>query len=138
MVQEALVYHSVMIKLFLVLLAINLWVPWIFKSNIMKEVKATRITFFFYSSMVTMVAFTGAVLVLIAEIPWSLGISLMVVSWVFLSIVEIVRSVKLTRLWREGKSAVSMSWRYVMVEIAITVMMILFSTLDHKDAVPLP
>ena len=137
MIQEALVYHSVMIKLFLVLLVINLWVPWIFKSNIMKEVKATRITFFLYSAMVTMVAFTGAVLVLIAEMPWNMGLSLMVLSWVFLSILEIVRSVKLTKLWREGESAVSVSWRYVMVEIVITAAMILFAILDHKDAIPL-
>lgn len=137
MIQEALVYHSVMIKLFLVLLVINLWVPWIFKSNIMKEVKATRITFFLYSAMVTMVAFSGAVLVLIAEIPWNIGLSLMILAWVLLSIVEIVRSMQLTRLWREGESVVSVSWRYVMVEIVITAAMILFAILDHKDAIPL-
>jgi len=138
MIQEALAYHSVMIKLFLTLLVINLWIPWIFKFNIMKEVKATRITFFLYSSMITMVAFTGAVLVLIAEIPWSLWISLMVIAWVLLSIVEIVRSMKLTKLWREGKSVVSVSWRYVMVELVITAAMVLFAILDHKDAIPLP
>lgn len=138
MIQEALVYHSVMIKLFLVLLVINLWVPWIFKSNVIKEVKATRITFFLYSAMVTMVAFTGAVLILIAEMPWNTGISLMILSWVLLSVIEIVRSVKLTRLWREGESGISMSWHYVLVEIVITAAMILFAVLDHKDAVPLP
>ncbi len=138
MIEEALVYHAVMIKLFLTLLVINLGIPWIFRSDFIKEVKATRITFFLYSSMITMVAFTGAVLVLIAEIPWSLWISLMVVSWVLLSIVEIVRSMKLTKLWREGKSVVSVSWRYVMAEIAITVAMYLFAVWDHKDAIPLP
>ncbi len=138
MAHEALVYHSVMIKLFLVLLVINLWVPWIFRHDIMKEVRRTRITFFFFSAMLTMVAFTGAVLVLIAELPWDSGMTLMVLAWVLLSAVEITRSMKLTRLWREGKSVVSVSWRYVMAEIAITTAMILFAVLDHKDAVPLP
>ena len=109
MIQEALVYHAVMIKLFLVLLVINLWVPWIFRHDIVKEIKRTRITFFLFSAMVTMLAFTGAVLMLIAELPWDSGMTLMVLAWVLLSAVEIARSLKLTRLWREGKSAVSVS-----------------------------
>ncbi len=138
MVQEALAYHAVMIKLFLVLLVINLWVPWIFRHDIGKEIKRTRITFFLFSAMVTMLAFTGAVLVLIAELPWDSGMTLMVLTWVLLSAVEIARSMKLTRLWREGKSVVSISWRYIAAEIGITIAMILFAALDHKDAVPLP
>ena len=138
MVQEALVYHSVMIKLFLALLVVNLWVPWIFKHDIVKEIKRTRITFFLFSAMVTMVAFSGAVLVLIAELPWNIGMTLMVFVWILLSVVEIIRSMKLTGLWREGKNVASVSWHYVVVEIGITIAMILFAAFDHKDAVPLP
>ncbi len=138
MIQEALLYHTVTIKLFFALLVINLWIPRVFSRDIIKEVKATRISFFFFSAMLTMVAFTGAVLILIAKLPWSIWMSSMIAVWILLSILEIVRSRKLTKLWREGRSAVSVSWHYVAFEMMIMSLMIVIAILKSKDAVPLP
>ncbi len=138
MIQEAILYHTVTIELFFALLVINLWLPKLFSRDIIKEVKATRISFFFFSAMLTMVAFTGAVLMLIAKLPWSIWMSLMVVVWIILSALEIIRARKLTQLWGEGQSAVSISWRYVAVEMLIMAMMLLIATLESKDAISLP
>jgi len=138
MIQEALLYHVVTINLFLFLLAINLLVPWLFRRNEMREIKATRITFFFFSALLSMVAFTGAILFMIAEILWNTRMSLMVAVFIALSGVEIARSLKLKRLWIRGESGVSLSWRYVLIEIVIAAAMILFTIVDKKDAIPLP
>ena len=138
MIQEALLYHVVTIKLFLFLLVINLLVPWLFKRNEMREIRATRITFFLFSSLLSMVAFTGVILLMIAELSWSTRMSLMVAASVALAGVEIARSIKLRHLWLSDESGVSFSWRYVLIEIAIATAMILFTMVDKKDAIPLP
>ncbi len=138
MIQEALLYHIVTINLLLFLLAINLLIPWLFRRNEMREIKATRITFFLFSSLLSMVAFTGVILFMIAELSWNTRMSLMVAAFIALAGVEISRSVKLRRLWFEDESGVSLSWRYVSVEIMIATAMILFTIVDKKDAIPLP
>ncbi len=138
MIQEALLYHVAMINFFLFLLAINLLIPWLFRRNEMREIKATRITFFLFSSLLSMVAFTGVILFMIAELSWNTRMSLMVAAFIALAGVEISRSVKLRRLWLEDESGVSLSWRYVSVEIMIATAMILFTIVDKKDAIPLP
>ncbi len=138
MIQEALLYHVVTINFFLFLLAINLLIPWLFRRDEMREIKATRITFFLFSSLLSMVAFTGVILFMIAELSWNTRMSLMVAAFIALAGVEIARSIKLRRLWLRDESGVSLSWRYVLVEIVITAAMILFTMVDKKDAIPLP
>ncbi len=138
MIQEALLYHVVTINFFLFLLAINLLIPWLFRRDETREIKATRITFFLFSSLLSMVAFTGVILFMIAELSWNTRMSLMVAVFIALAGVEIARSIKLRRLWLRDESGVSLSWRYVLVEIVITAAMILFTMVDKKDAIPLP
>ncbi len=138
MIQEALLYHVVTINLFLLLLLINLAIPWLFRRDEMREIKATRITFFLFSSLLSMVAFTGVILFMIAELSWNIRMSLMVAVFIALAGVEITRSMKLRRLWLRDKSGMSLSWRYVLIEIVITAAMILFTIVDKKDAIPLP
>ena len=138
MVQEALLYHVVTIKVFLFLLVINLLIPWLFRGNEMREIKATRITFFIFSALLSMAAFTGVILFMIAEISWNMRMSLMVAVFISLAAVEIARSMKLRRLWLRDESGVSLSWRYVLVEIVMTAAMILFTIVDKKYAIPLP
>jgi len=138
MIQEALLYHVVTINLFLFLLATNLLIPWLFRRNEMREIKATRITFFLFSSLLSMVAFTGVILFMIAELSWNTRMSLMVVAFITLTGIEVARSMKLRRLWLRGESGVSLSWRYVLIEIVIIVAVIFFTIVDKKDAIPLP
>ena len=138
MIQEALLYHVVTINFFLFLLAINLLIPWLFSRDEMREIKATRITFFLFSSLLSMVAFTGVILFMIAELSWNTRMSLMVAAFITLGGIEIARSMKLRQLWLRDESGVSLSWRYVLVEIVIAAAMMLFTVVDKKDAIPLP
>ena len=137
MIEEAVLYHSVMSKLFLGLLFANLLIPSLFKSNRSREIKMTRISFFFYSAMLSMLAFTGIILYMLMTLPWNLQMTLMSIAFLLLSGVEIARSRKLVRVWMKGESAVSYSWPYVLSEMAITGLVILSMAVEKKDAVPL-
>lgn len=135
MIEEALLYHAVMIKLFLVMLFVNLFVPSLFKGNRVKEIKLTRITFFLFSALLSMVAFTGIILYMLARLSWSHGMSLMVAVFFVLAALEIARSQKLKKVWISGESGVAFSWRYVLLEIAVTAAMVLVMVWEKKNAV---
>lgn len=137
MIQEVLLYHAVITKFFLLTLFVNLLVPALFRRERAREIKMTRITFFFYSALLVMVAFTGIVAFMLLNISWNGEMSMMVSAFLLLSTIEIARSRKLTRVWVAGESAVSASWPFVAAEIAITFGMIFYAAMERKDAVPL-
>ena len=137
MIEEALVYHSAMVKVFLVMLFVNLVIPFLFKSNSVKAIKMTRMSYFLFSALLAMVAFTGMILFMLMDVPWSMGMTGMVVVFVLLSAVEIIRSRKLREAWLRGENGIAVSWRYVLIEIAMASAMIIAAIWEKKDAVPL-
>jgi len=137
MIEEALVYHSVMVKVFLIMLFVNLVIPFLFKSNSVKAIKMTRMSYFLFSALLAMVAFTGMILFMLMSAPWSMGMTGMVVVFVLLSVVEIIRSQKLREAWLKGENGIAVSYRYVLIEIVMTGAMIIAAIWEKKDAVPL-
>ncbi|SFV58615.1 hypothetical protein MNB_SV-6-1759 [hydrothermal vent metagenome] len=119
MVQESLLYHSMVIKILLGFLAINLFIPLFFKQNSISAIKAVRISSFIYSALIAMAIFTGMILYMLGQVPWSLEMSLMVVASIALATIETMRIKKLKKLWMSEKSMTNLSWRYVATEIAI-------------------
>ncbi len=130
MIQETLLYHVVTIQLFLLFLLVSLFIPLLFKRDKIAEIRATRISYFVFSALLSMVIFTGAILYLIAEMPWDIDMTLMAIASILLSGVEIARSIRLKKSWVAQESAISLSWRYVLVEIIIVVFMMLFMMYD--------
>jgi hypothetical protein len=137
MVEETLLYHAVMIKIFLSMLFISLLVPSLFRRDRVKEIIVTRITFFLFSALLSMVAFTGMILYMLGELPWNHGIDLMIAVLFLLSGVEIARSKKLKGLWLLGQSGAASSWKYVLLEIAVTIAMVIIMVLEKKGAISL-
>ena len=137
MVGEIALYHSGMVNIFLFMLFVNLLIPYLFRRKRYREIKATRITFFFFSALISMVAFTGIVLYIMMDTSWSIEITVMSAAFVVLSALEIVRSRKLVKAWRADSSGASSSWPYVAAEILITLSVVLFELIGKKDAVPL-
>ena len=137
MVEEALLYHSVMVKILLFTLFADLLLPYFFRGNRASEIKTTRISFFFYSAILVMTVFSGTILYMLMDIPWGGKMSLMVIAFVLLSGVEIARSRKLVKVWTAGKSGIPFSWPYILTEIVITGLIMLYMAMEKKDAVPL-
>ena len=137
MVEEAMIYHSVIIKIFLVLLLFNLLVPFIAQKEIAREMRWMRTSFFLFSGLLTMILFSGMITFMILDVPWSLSMTLMVLSFFVLSGLEITRSQKLHKLWMLSKSGASLSWKYVLLEITVMALMVLFVILEKKGAISL-
>jgi hypothetical protein len=125
MVEEALLYHTVLSKIFLVLLAMNFFVPWFFRKEWRKEIRPTRITFFLFWAVLAMVAFSGMILWMLAKSPWSLEITAMTMSMGVLMIFEIARVKAINKAWMAEKSAFEISGKWVLSEIAVVIMVIL-------------
>ena len=126
-----------MVKVFLIMLFVNLVIPFLFKSNSVKAIKMTRMSYFLFSALLAMVAFTGMILFMLMSAPWSMGMTGMVVVFVLLSVVEIIRSQKLREAWLKGENGIAVSYRYVLIEIVMTGAMIIAAIWEKKDAVPL-
>ncbi|MEA3492582.1 MAG: hypothetical protein U9R27_11850 [Campylobacterota bacterium] len=126
MIQETLLYHVVTIELFLLFLFVSLFIPLLFKREKVAEIRATRISYFIFSALLSMVVFTGAILYLLAEMAWSIDMTLMAIASILLSGVEIARSIRLKKSWLAEESAISLSWRYVLAEIMIVILMMIF------------
>jgi len=137
MIQEAIFYHSVIVKMFLVLLLFNLLVPIIFNKSIATEMRWTRLTFFLFSGVLSMTLFSGLIAYMLMDIPWNTIMTLMVLSFIILSGFEITRSKKLHELWMLSKRGTSISWKYVLLEITVIAVIVLLIILEKKGAISL-
>jgi len=137
MIEEAIFYHSVIVKIFLVLLLFNLLVPVIFNRNITTEMRWTRVTFFIFSGFLSMTLFSGLMAYMFMNIHWNMIMTLMVLSFIVLTGLEIVRSRELHKLWMLSKSASSISWKYVLLEIMVVAVIVLLVILEKQGAISL-
>lgn len=119
MVQESLLYHSVILKIFSGLLFLNIFIPLFFKNSSIANIRAVRISVFVYAALLTMVAFTGLIVYMLGNFSWGLNLTLMVVLFVLLSIIEFFRIRKLKRLWVAEQNMFAASAKYILLEILL-------------------
>ena len=137
MVEETLLYHAVTIKIFLAMLFINLLIPVITKSQRAREIKWTRVSFFFFSGLLTMIAFSGVILMMLLEIPWNLSMTIMLIAFIVLTILEISRSRALHKVWTVSESGASISWKFILLEIVVVTIMVILMIMERKGAISL-
>jgi hypothetical protein len=138
MSEEILAYHAMITRLFAGLLLLNLVVPSLFGGQLTREILATRLGFYFYAALLSMVIFTGLILYLVAGHPWRLSLWLMVAASLLLIYLEIRRVKALAQCWyRHRRSGASVSWRYVAMELLITACMIVWMVAERRGALPL-
>lgn len=119
MAQEALLYHALIIKIFVALLLFNIAIPLLFKNASIARIKAVWISLFLYFALLTMIAFSGLILYMLGSSPWDLYITFMVLLFLFLSLLEYFRIKKLKRVWIEKQSMFLPSLQYILVELAL-------------------
>jgi len=135
--QEILLYHSMLIKIFLALLVINALVPFLSRATIATQMRNTRISFFVYFGFLTMVAFTGLVAIMVLEYPWGHAMTLMVFSFGLLIALEVMRAKKLHKRWMISESAANISLMYVAGQIVIVAAMTVLMIMEKKGAISL-
>jgi hypothetical protein len=119
------------------MLIINLFIPAITQSNRAIEIKSTRVSFFLFSGLLAMVAFTGMIAMMLMEISFTLTIIIMVVALIILTALEIFRSRELHKLWMVSESGVSISWKFVLLEIVVVAIMVALMIMEKKGAISL-
>jgi hypothetical protein len=94
-------------------------------------------TFFVYSAFLVMMAFSGMISYMLLEMPWNLLMTIMVIAFVLLAAIEIARSRALHDVWMMSESGVSLSWKYVLIEIVVVAAMVVMMIMEKKGAISL-
>jgi hypothetical protein len=100
MVEEMLVAHSILVKVFLGFLVGGLVIPMMTAKNPLGFKKASFIYTMIFQALATMIAFAGIVAIFTGDLGWSVTTIIMVVVWAALMAIEIKKhkAIKLANL----------------------------------------
>ena len=89
MLEQLFATHSILVKIFLAVLVAGLFIPAMTSKKPLGFRKASFIYTMVFQGIITMVAFTGIIAMVIGEMPMSMGIILMIIIWSILMFIEI-------------------------------------------------
>jgi len=89
MVEQIVTAHSILVKIFLAFLVAGLFIPKMTAKKPLGFRKASFIYTMVFQGIITMIAFTGLVAMVMGEMPFSIAIMIMVVIWAALMFLEI-------------------------------------------------
>lgn len=100
MVEEMLVAHSILVKVFLGFLVGGMVIPMMTAKNPLGFKKASFIYTMIFQALATMIAFAGIVAIFTGDLGWSVTTIIMVVVWAALMAIEIKKhkAIKLANL----------------------------------------
>ena len=112
-------YHRHLVEAWLLVMGVNLILPYALRGNAVKRVFYTRVGYFAFWAFWAMVAFSGLMVWLFAGRPLTLPVDLMIVLAVLLPILDGYRAIRLRKLWLAGEEGVGFSMAVVGIEIAL-------------------
>jgi len=89
MVEQIIVSHSILVKIFLGFMLLGLLIPMMTAKNPLGFRKASFIYTMVFQGIATMVAFTGIIAMVTGETALSAGIIIMIIIWGLLMFIEI-------------------------------------------------
>ncbi|MCK5855594.1 MAG: hypothetical protein KAG56_10260 [Sulfurovaceae bacterium] len=139
--EEMVLYHSLLIKMMLGLVLIGMIIPFLGKLC-GTTIKRMRIYMFVSHGLLSMIAFTGMIALVFAQIPLNLSMILMIVAFFALIAVAIIKYRKMlnTRIKKEtcARDMRVLSIQYGVIEIAIIMSLVISKIMEYKSAVPTP
>jgi len=103
MLDEILWYHTTTINLFLLTIIMSLILPTLYYNRANILVKWSKIFSLTYYGLVSMVAFDGMIMLIVAKRDMGINIILMIIAFVLLIMLEIYKSIELKRYMRDIK-----------------------------------
>lgn len=141
MIEEMLVAHSILVKVFLGLLVGGLLIPMMTAKNPLGFRKASFIYTMIFQAIITMIAFAGIVAVFAGDLGWSLSTIIMVVVWAVLMYTEIkkYKLIKIANLQNADthKLLKGAFLKISSVQILLVVVMVVLMVLKVKGVVAL-
>jgi len=103
MVEQILSSHNILVQIFLALLVIGLSIPMLTSKDPLRFKKASFIYTMFFQAIITMVAFTGLIAMVMGEFGFTPSIIIMIVIWAVLMYIEIrkYRLIKMAKIQNE-------------------------------------
>lgn len=89
MIEQMLVTHSILVKVFLAFLIAGLFIPKMTAKKPLGFRKASFIYTMVFQGIATMIAFTGLIALVAGELPFSFAVILMTVIWAAMMFIEI-------------------------------------------------
>jgi len=125
-----LAYHRHTVEGLILVMLINIILPHLLKSNFPKMVLYSRIGFFLFWTLWSMVVFTGVVTLVFTKMHLNLNVWLMIALATILPILDGYRAIKITKkYWLNGESGIKFSNIVVGVELFLTVTMMIIALL---------
>jgi len=140
MFDEMVLYHYILVKVLLGLLVLEMIIPFL-GSDSSKVIKRIRIYMFVFHGLVTTVAFSGLVAFIFGKMSFDLSIFIMIVVYILLTVLESIKYLKTLKLARESNTSIqkirAISIKYILVNILLIVVLIVWKTVEHGSAVPI-
>jgi len=141
MIEEMILYHSVIIKAFLGFLVGGLLIPMMTANNPLGFRKASFIYTMIFQGLTTMIAFTGLIAMVKGEVGMGLGIILMIIIWAILMYIEIrkYKLIKVANLQEPTKHQLLKGAfiKISLINILLVTMMVVLKIAEVKGAISL-
>ncbi len=124
-------YHRHLVEIMVFIFLLNMLLPFILRNFVEKSIFWTRVGYFAFWGLWSMVAFSGLIVWLFARHPMNLSIISMLALLVLLPILDIYRAIKLKRLWLLEQNGLSFNTIVVGLELILTIAVILLAIFGH-------
>ncbi len=135
MFEEMVLYHSILVKILFGILVVGMLIPFL-SSDSNKIIKQMRIYMFVFHGFITAVAFSGLVAFVFAKMCFDLSILAMIVVYIFISILESLKYLKILKYNDKGK-IVATNIKYTLLSISVIVALIIWKIVENKSAISL-
>ena len=125
MLEEILWYHTATINLFLLTIITGLLLPILHYNKVNIISKWTKIYGYTYYALLTMVAFDGLVMMIVAKRDISINMYLMIGAFILLIVLEVYHTLRFRIYLRDVKSEQN-SFRKTSIFIAILQILVIF------------
>ena len=141
MIEEMIMAHSILVKVFLGFLVGGIAIPFLTANNPLGFRKASFIYTMTFQALATMIAFTGVVAIFAGDLGWSFSTILMVIVWAALMYIDI-KKYKLIKVANVQKESTFKLMRGGFVKISIlqillVVIMVVLKVLEAKGMISL-
>lgn len=139
MIEQMFATHSILVKVFLGFLVAGLFIPMMTAKKPLGFRKASFIYTMIFQGLATMVAFTGLIVMVVGEMPLSIGIIIMIVIWALLMYVEIkkYKLIKIANIQNPEAHKVLKSGflKIAVIQILLVAVMVVLMVLKAKGIV---
>jgi len=112
-------YHRHLVEGWLLVMLLNLSLPWVFKRADVRRIFYTRVGYFAFWALWTMVLFSGLMVWIFAGRPMTLPVEAMMAAGILLPLLDGYRAIRLKRIWLSGAKGIVFSAQVVAVEILL-------------------